>query len=345
MDENEKTVRKIYSLPSRIVSRDKDGETVSTTTYTPRVDGNCELLCVRNDGMQAWFVCDTRGNVTERVDRKADGSISHHFKRKFDEKGNFTGELCFDGEGRITKRFEYRFDANGNETERLHYEAEQLQSRLVYENNAEGKLCRMTEYGADGSAKKRVDWEYDKRGRETKRAEFDSAGHAKEVVCFAYGENEDGSRWSECTVYGANGEIENRTLEEFDADDRLTKATFFRTDGSVLEAYEHRYAADGELSESLDFDGNGRIQARFIYERDENGKTEKVTTYGVDGYFETAVSAYEEGKREKVFRLTAKTVYGPDGNMIQQSKITDTCAVTLTEAQYETFRWFSGVMV
>lgn len=345
MNENEKIVRKPYSLPSRIVSRDEDGETVCALTYTPREDASCELLCLRNDGMQAWFVCDPHGNVAERIEREADGTISHHFEHKYDKKGNFTDEIYFDGDGRITKRFEYRYDADGNETERLHYEAEQLQSRLVYENNEQGKLRRMTEYDANGSVTMRVEWEYDERGRETKRAEFDSADHAKEVILYTYGENEDGRHWGECTVYGTNGEIENRTFEEFDVQDRPTKTTVFGADGSVLESYEHRYGDDGELSESLDFDSDGCVTARFVYERDEEGKTEKVTSFGEDGSFETTVSVYDEGEQEKIFRLTAKTVYNSDGNIVWQAKITDTCEVTLTEAQYDTFRWFSGMMV
>ena len=340
MGENEKTVRETYSLPSRIVSRDRDGETACALTYTLLEDGNCKLLCVRNDGMQAWFVCDTRGNVTERIDREADGTISLHFERKYDENGNFTDERHFNSDGQISTRIAYRYDWAGIETERLYYKAEQLQVRLVYENNADGKLRRMVEYDGNDSIRQQVEWEYDERGRVTKRTEFDGTEHIEEVVFSAYGEGENGTRWEEYTSYGADGGIINRTLENYDANDRMTKITVYSADGSVLESQEYLYCTDGVQPAPLDPDGDGSVKTRFVYECYENGKIEKVTTYVSDGSFETAVSVCEAGVQEKWLRLTAQTVYDPDGKVIRQAEITDTCEVTLTEAQYETFRWF-----
>lgn len=346
MCENEKTVRKTYALPSRIVSRDEDGETVCTLTYTPREDASCELLCSGDDGLQVWFLCDAHGNVTERIKREADGTISHHFERKVDEQGNLTDMIYFDSDGQITMRFEHRYDADGNETERRQYDREQLQSRLVYENNAQGKLRRMTEYDHSGIVRQQVKWEYDEHGRETKRTEFDGDEHIEEVVLSAYGEGENGTRWEEYTLYGADGGIVNRTLEEYDADDRMTRITAFGADDSVLESQEYLYGADGELSEDIDRGSEGCVTARTVYERGEGGKTEKQTRFDADGNTEDiTVSIYENGIKDgenKYLRLTAQTVYDPDGNVLRQAKITDNCEAILTEAQYETLRWFCG---
>lgn len=207
MDENEKTIRKTYSLPSRIVTQE-DGDTfVRTLTYTACEDGSCELLCIQSNGIQESILCNPNGITLLQTVRQADGTVSYRLERTLDENGRVAGEICSYAHGYRTEYTEYRYDTTGNVTEKLDYDSkERLSLRTVITRDAEGKPIQHTVYDVYGEEIRILTWEYDERGRKTQQTEDDfmEMGSAR----YTYGENENGSRWECATIYGGWGDRE-----------------------------------------------------------------------------------------------------------------------------------------
>ncbi|MCH5183598.1 MAG: hypothetical protein J1E00_05405 [Oscillospiraceae bacterium] len=234
MDENEKTIRKTYSLPSRIVTQEDGDAFVRTLTYTACEDGSCELLCVQGNGIQEHIVCNPNGIALSRTRRKADGTVSYRIECILDENGRIAQERRIAQEAH---RIEHKYDTNGNETEQLCYTAyngaeEKLLSRTVMTRDTEGRSLQHTKYDAYGDEYRILTWEYDERGRKTQYTEDDFMEMCS--ARYTYGETENGSRWECTTIYDGLGEIDRRYVEEYDPCDRLTVQTFYDSDGTVI---------------------------------------------------------------------------------------------------------------
>ncbi len=72
---------------------------------------------IDKDGDNRQFVFNKSGNIIERNQYNADGSLDYKYTSKFDENGNRIERNQYNADGSLNEKYTCKFDENGNTIE------------------------------------------------------------------------------------------------------------------------------------------------------------------------------------------------------------------------------------
>lgn len=107
---------------------------------------------------------DAKGNRIEQQDERPMGNIVFNYKYyyKYDEKGQQTERIAYRGNGSFLFKYTFKYDDNGNKTEWIQQGSDSsIIGRVVYKYNEKNNLTEQTEYEGNTNLKATYTYEYD----------------------------------------------------------------------------------------------------------------------------------------------------------------------------------------
>ena len=216
----------------------------------------------------------------------------------YDKRGNRTEHVDYRPDGTLDSKIVFTYDDQGNETEATWYDAGGMpQGRTVSTYDAEGHRAEARSYTAEGTLARRTVFTYDARGREAAHS-YTPEGAPESSTALSY---EGRGSLGETAWYYASGVQGGQTVYKHDAKGTLLSSVTFAyaADGTLQSRTEVTYDARGNPTEVVWYGDNGQFKKRetSTYKYDIFGNwTQRTTTKwvskGSQSFFEPPVVSY-----------------------------------------------------
>lgn len=288
------------------------------TTYAYDTDGNLSQVIEYREMSYGWIISeetvysdyDGNGNATVEQIKHHSSTATERTENTYDENGNLLSCLRYDPYGNLLQKETYQYDAEGREILQESYDAKESTTyrfESAYDEN--GVRTTRGYFNTQFYALEA----YDENGNMTLVTYYKDAGETVSSM-FEKAYDEAGRVIREVRYEGDRESIEYSGEFVYDENDRLVKEIIF------TNYYSERYE-----TKLYEFDEQGNMTLQTLYHTaEEPGDLEGASwierrwyTYGEDGCLQTEERAYSSGTVDYRYNVTEST------------------AVTLTEAQYE----------
>ena len=220
------------------------------------------------------------GNEISHVEYDNDGEVSSREEYAYDSAGNLISEVVYNEDGEVRRQTEYshEYDSAGNQISEVAYNEDgEVGSREEYAYDSAGNLISQVEYNGDGEVDSRTEYSYDSAGNRIRYVLYDWDGNV--IVLQEYTYDSAGNRikeyheyyWEEYDDEGNETSIVRTGNYKYiyDSADNLIRMEQYWDHGVT---YLEEYDSNGNLIYSCENSDDGKLESRYEYQFDEQGK-------------------------------------------------------------------------
>lgn len=142
------------------------------------------------------------------------GDMEYYYINSFDKRGNKTEDIQFKPDGSQMKKYVYQYDTTGKRTVRLQYDsASNLVRKITYTYNAEGYCTEDNSYNPENRLEKKYTYTYDRKGNCLEDKSFNPENVLLKKVTYLYDSDGKliGQNW-----YNGKGDLEKECTYHYD---------------------------------------------------------------------------------------------------------------------------------
>lgn len=234
--------------------------------------------------------------VKEEISYFGDGSVDQKRVNSYREDGTEILEsVVYDAEGEMSERIEYTYDGDLLTEERSFDQQGDISSIHRY-SYRDGLLVEDQLFNGEEELQTRLSWEYDNQGRRSRWEVYNGSGSLLAYTLYSY----EGERLDIIENYNPAGDLEEFFLHEYE-DGFLIKLSEYDNRERLQSYTSYRYK-DGVMIEEAIHRTSGAVKRRIVYENGEHGEPETLI------YLDPADNILEKIGRSYVTREVTRVI-------------------------------------